>query len=84
VEAGFWARSGLANSPEFAAHKVRGWLTRLEVNTLFIELGSPWGNGYNESLNGKLRDELLNEEIFHTLKEAQVLIERWRRHHNTV
>ena len=51
--------------------------------TLFIEPGSPWENGYNESFNGKLRDELLNGEIFYTLKEAQVLIERWRRHYNT-
>jgi transposase InsO family protein len=51
---------------------------------LFIELGSPWENGYNESFNGKLRDELLNGEIFYTLKEAKVLIERWRRHYNTI
>jgi putative transposase len=51
---------------------------------LYIELGSPWENGYNESFNGKLRDELLNGEIFYTLKEAQILIERWRREYNTV
>jgi putative transposase len=54
------------------------------VKTLFIEPGSPWENGYVESLNGKLRDELLNREIFYTLREAKVLIERWRRHYNTV
>ncbi len=54
------------------------------MKTLFIEPGSPWENGYNESFNGKLRDELLNGEIFYTLREAQVLIERWRQHYNTV
>jgi len=72
------------NGPEFVAEKVRGWLQRLEVGPLFIEPGSPWENGYNESFNGKLRDELLNGELFDTLREAQVLIERWRRHYNTV
>jgi transposase InsO family protein len=54
------------------------------VKTLFIEPGSPWENGYVESFNGKLRDELLNREIFDTLLEAKVLIERWRRAYNTV
>ncbi len=54
------------------------------MRTLFIEPGSPWENGYNESFNGKLRDELLNGEIFYTLKEAKVLIEQWRRHYNTI
>ena len=54
------------------------------MTTLFIEPGSPWENGYNESFNGKLRDELLNAEIFYTLKEAKVLIERWRTYYNTV
>ena len=54
------------------------------MKTLFIEPSSPWENGYNESFNGKLRDELLNREIFYTLKEAKVLIEQWRRHYNTV
>jgi transposase InsO family protein len=58
-------------------------LAKVGVKTLYIELGSPWENGYNESFNGKLRDELLNTEIFMTLQEAQVLIERWRRHYNT-
>jgi putative transposase len=64
------------NGPEFTAKVVRNWLQRLNVQTLFIEPGSPWENGYNESFNGKLRDELLNGEIFTTLLEAQVLIER--------
>jgi putative transposase len=72
------------NGPEFTAKLVRGWLERLGSNTLFIEPGSPWENGYNESFNGKFRDELLNTEIFHTLKEAKVLIEQWRRHYNTI
>jgi putative transposase len=55
-----------------------------EVKTLYIEPGSPWENGYNESFSGKLRDEWLNGEIFYTLKAAQILIERWRREYNTV
>ena len=71
------------NGSEFTATAVRNWLTRVGVKTLFIEPGSPWENGYNESFNGKLRDELLNMEIFDTLLEAKVLIERWRRHYNT-
>ena len=70
------------NRPEFTAKEVREWLRRIDVKTLFIEPGSPWENGFNESFNGKLRDELLNGEIFYTLKEADVLIERWRRHYN--
>jgi transposase InsO family protein len=72
------------NGPEFVAGAVRGWLARLGVGALFIEPGSPWENGYCESLNGKLRDELLDREIFHSLREAQVLIEAWRRHYNGV
>ena len=71
------------NGPEFTAAAVRQWLSRLGVKTLYIEPGSPWENGYIESFNGKLRDELLNGEIFDTLWEAQVLIERWRREYNT-
>jgi transposase InsO family protein len=63
---------------------VREWLRRLGVGTLFIEPGSPWENGYVESFIGKLRDELLNREIFYTLKEATILIEQWRRHYNGV
>jgi hypothetical protein len=72
------------NGAEFTATAVREWLHRLDVQTLFIEPGSPWENGYNESFNGKLRDELLNGEIFYTLKEAKVLIEQWRIHYNTI
>jgi putative transposase len=72
------------NGPEFTAKVVREWLSRVGVKMLYIEPGSPWENGYNESFNGKLRDELLNGEVFYTLKEAQILIERWRREYNTV
>jgi transposase InsO family protein len=72
------------NGPEFTAKAVRGWLQRLGVKTLFIEPGSPWENGYIESFNGKLRDELLNREIFYTVKEAQVLVEMWRKEYNQV
>ena len=72
------------NGPEFTARAVRKWLNRLGVRTLFIERGSPWENGYIESFNGKLRDELLNREIFTTLEEARVLIEQWRREYNQV
>jgi len=72
------------NGREFHATLLKNWLTQLNVSTLYIEPGSPWENGYNESFNGKLRDELLNGEIFYTLKEAQILIERWRIHYNTV
>ncbi len=70
------------NGPEFIAIALRDWLTRLGVKTLYIESGSPWENGYCESFNSKLRDELLNGEIFYSLKEAQVLIEWWRTHDN--
>ena len=72
------------NGPEFTATAIREWLPRLGAKTLFIEPGSPWENGYIESFNGKLRDELLNGEIFYNLKEAQVLIEDWRVKYNTV
>jgi transposase InsO family protein len=72
------------NGAEFTATAVREWLGRIGVKTLYIEPGSPWENGYVESFNGKLRDELLNGEIFYTLKEAQVLVERWRQEYNTV
>ena len=67
------------NGPEFTAKVIREWLHRLGVTTLFIELGSPWENGYVESFNGKLRDELINREVFTTLLEAKILIENWRR-----
>jgi len=72
------------NGPEFTAKAVRQWLNRLGVKTLFIEPGSPWENGYIESFNGKMRDELLNREIFTTLEEAKVLIEQWKREYNHV
>ena len=72
------------NGPEFTAKVVRGWLSRLGVKTLFIEPGSPWENGYIESFNGKLRDELINREVFTTLLEAKILIERWRQEYNQV
>ena len=72
------------NGPEFTAKLVRRWLGRVGVETLFIEPGSPWENGYNESFNGKLRQELLNGEIFYSLAEAAVLVEQWRRAYNTV
>jgi putative transposase len=72
------------NGPEFTARAIRHWLEHLGVKTLFIEPGSPWENGYIESFNGKLRDELLNREVFTTLLEAQVLIEQWRKQYNQV
>jgi transposase InsO family protein len=72
------------NGPEFIARRVRFWLKRHGVDTLFIEPGSPWENGYIESFNGKLRNELLEREIFDTLYESQVLIERWRIQYNTI
>ena len=72
------------NGPEFAAKAVRDWITGVRSSAAFIEPGSPWENGYVESFNGKLRDELLNTEVFNSLAEAKVLIEQWRRHYNTV
>ena len=71
------------NGPEFTAKAVREWLERIEVKTLYIEPGSPWENGYVEYFHGKLRDELLNGELFDTLREAKVLIERWRVEYKT-
>ncbi|NOG53153.1 MAG: transposase family protein [Planctomycetes bacterium] len=72
------------NGSEFTSKEVRQWLAKMGEKTLFIEPGSPWENGYVESFNGKLRHELLNGEVFYTLKEAKVLVERWRIHYNTV
>jgi len=72
------------NGPEFTARAIRQWLRDLGVKTLYIEPGSPWENGYIESFNGKLRDELPNVEIFITLFEAQVLVENWRKDYNQV
>ena len=70
------------NGPEFTAQVVREWLAKVGVKTLFIEPGSPWENGYVESFNGKLRDELLDREMFYSLSEAKVLIGMWREHYN--
>ena len=72
------------NGPEFVAQKVRDWIGAVGAKTAFIEPGSPWENGYCESFNARFRDELLNGEIFYTLREAQILIESWRCHYNTV
>ena len=72
------------NGPEFVAEKVRDLIAAVGTKTAFIEPGSPWENGYCESFNARFRDELLNGEIFHTLREAQTLIENWLRHYNTV
>ena len=70
------------NGSEFVAKAVRSWLARLGVQTLYIEPGSPWENGYIESFNGKLRDELLNGEVFSSVPEAKVLTDAWRQHYN--
>mgnify|MGYP003336545894 FL=1 len=72
------------NGPEFIAHNLRNWLSAVGAKTAYIMPGSPWENGYCESFNSKLRDELLNGEIFYTLKEAKIVIEGWRQHYNTI
>jgi putative transposase len=72
------------NGSEFTSDTLREWLRNLGVKTLFIEPGSPWENGYIESFNGKLRNELLNGEIFDTVAEARILTERWRKDYNTI
>ena len=72
------------NGPEFTAKVVREWLERVEVKTLYIEPGSPWENGYNESFNGTLGEEVLKREIFYSLEEAKVLTGQWRREYNTI
>jgi putative transposase len=71
------------NGAEMTAKVIRSWLGQLGTRTLYIEPGSPWENGYCESFNGKLRDECLNQEIFYSLKEAQVVVELWRTQYNT-
>ena len=71
------------NGPEMVAKVLREWLTGLGTRNLYIEPGSPWENGFCESFNGKLRDECFSGEIFHSLREAQVVIEKWRIHYNT-
>jgi transposase InsO family protein len=72
------------NGPEFIAEAVREWIAAVGAKTAYIAPGSPWENGYVESFNARMRDELLNGEIFYSLKEAQIIIEGWRRHYNTV
>jgi putative transposase len=72
------------NGPEFVAKSVRAWITAVGAKTAYIEPGSPWENGYVESFNARLRDELLDGEIFYSLREAEIIIESWRRHYNTV
>ncbi|WP_298852902.1 IS3 family transposase [uncultured Ruegeria sp.] len=71
------------NGPEFIAQAVRDWIAAVGARTAYIEPGSPWENGYCESFNAMLRDELLNGEVFYSLREAQILIEKWRKHYNT-
>ncbi len=71
------------NGPEFVAEAVRNWISVVGAKTAYIEPGSPWENGYIESFNARFRDELLNGEIFYSLREAQIVIEQWRRHYNT-
>ena len=72
------------NGPEFIAKAVREWIAAVGARTAFIEPGSPWENGYCESFNSKLRDELLNGEVFYSLAEARIVIESWRQHYNTL
>ena len=72
------------NGPEFTARAIREWLANVEARTLYIEPGSPWENGYVESFNGKLRDELLDKEVFYTLLEVQVLTEQYRQTYNRI
>jgi putative transposase len=72
------------NGPEFVAEAVQQWITAIGAKTAYIERGSPWENGYIESFNARLPDELLNGEIFYSLREAQIVIESWRRHYNTI
>ena len=76
-----YVRSG--SRPEFIAQGVQDWIAAVRAKTAYIEPGSPWENGYCESFNARFRDELLNGEIFYSLREAQILIEQWRKHYNT-
>jgi transposase InsO family protein len=71
------------NGPEFVAEAVQKWIAAIGAKTAYIEPGSPWENGFIESFNARLTDELLNGEIFYSLKEAQIMIEQWRKHYNT-
>ncbi len=71
------------NGPEFVAQNVRDWIRAVGATTAYIDPGSPWENGCYESFNARFRDEFLNGEIFYSLREARILIERWRQHYNT-
>jgi transposase InsO family protein len=71
------------NGPEFVAKAVQDWIGAVGAKTAYIERGSPWENGFIESFNARLRDELLDGEIFYSLAEARIVIESWRRHYNT-
>lgn len=84
VEHGVPAYLRSDNGPEMVAKNLRRWLAAVDAQTLYIEPRSPWENGYCESFNGKFHDELLNGEIFYILREAQVVIEQWRHHYNTI
>jgi len=72
------------NGPEFVAQAVQDWIGAVGAKTAYITPGSPWENGFIESFNARLRDELLDGEIFYTLREAEIVIESWRRHYNAV
>lgn len=72
------------NGPEFVAKAVQEWIGAVGAKTAYIMPGSPWENGFIESFNARLRDELLDGEIFYSLAEAKIIIESWRRHYNTV
>ena len=71
------------NGPEFVTRAVRDWITAVGTKTAFIEPGSPWENGYVESFNARVPDELLNRELFYSVREAQIIVEAWRKHYNT-
>ena len=72
------------NGPEFIARAVQDWISGVGARTAYIAPGSPWENGYVASFNVRFRDELLDGEIFYSLREAQIIIENWRKHYNTV
>ncbi len=72
------------NGSEFTARVLQDWLASLKVNTAYITPGSPWENGFNERFNGSLRDELLDGELFYSLREAKLIIENWRKHYNEI
>ena len=84
LEHGFPKHVRSDNGPEFIAKKLIKWMKDLNINPTFIEPGSPWENGYCESFNGRMRYELLNGEIFYTLTEARIIIEKWRKHYNQI